>query len=267
MLITERWKHVGWPKEWISLKPERESIEKEIDWVKSKSITRSLKADQVLDRSRLALKEYLLGNDSNVIAVANEIAIAAEDYFFGDWRRIIPGGKPDAPPDPEFWRKHAGWSDHLRGSVMWLSSIDEWNTVERLAAYPNDEISLDCSQTEINREWLLVLFGVLSGKTIDKDLTKHVKKIRDGSKKREKLLLALLEAIIADDETAMVESSKEYFKYYRAVERRPQLITSKVAIDASILYHYARHLGRTMPVPKSGLPHLIILSNTTERDD
>lgn len=241
---------VGWPLELSDIEASYRSIEMNAQPCRVPRDVRDQRHHDLDIKFLLALKYLLLEQFSEVREAAREVVLSAEEYFFGEWREILPTGNAgDEPPNPEYFHRYAAWAHELyTGSVLWAMCLEDWECVKRLSDYVTRVCELNIDQSKENRAWLLILAAVLRGESID-GFQEEREQIVSGRSKREKLLLNLLEAILNPDSADLGCATKEYFKYYRQVENKRHSITSKVAIDGSILVHFAERVERPLPIP------------------
>jgi hypothetical protein len=179
---------------------------------------------------------------------ASQLLDAADDYFWGDWRIDLPAGNySDQPPDLAWHRRHMTWKSELEESLIWGSCIGAWDRIATIAAYPQDDVKLGVEQSRENRAWLLILAGHLSGRPWS-ELAPHVEVVRAGRKATEKLLLDLLEAILAGDDARIAGASDAYFAHFRKGVNSRDLYR-KVAREVSILRNLGDRLRHPVPVP------------------
>jgi hypothetical protein len=251
-MASLRVERVGWSRELCDPEASRKSIEKNKRPPQDVCDIQYQKETDLHCKILLALKHWLLEQILEAKEAAREAVSSAEEYFFGEWRQILPAGnRRELPPDPEYFHRHAAWAHSFYpGATMWAACTGDWQFVKRLSGYVTRDCKLDIDQTNENRAWLLILAGSLRGDSLV-DYRDERGLIVSGRAKREKLLLVLLESIL-DPSPARVESAtKDYFKHYSKVEAKRQLITSKVAIDGSILVQFAERRGTPLPIPAS----------------
>lgn len=253
-----RWRKVGVPEAWLDIEGMRHSIatnEKIAARPKDAAFGR---AGVVHGRSMLAMQLWLLGRDGEAREEAAHTVEAAEDYFFGPWQDEVPSGNyHDRPPDRSYWRTCLNWGAEYPEAVLWAACLGRWEAVARLSEFVTGELYESTPvKPPMSWPWLIVLASVLRGEGIE-GASHYAQIIRDGSRKREKLLLGLLDAILTGDDQELAEASWTYFAYYKKSESRSEDNMSKVAIDGSTLFHYGKRVGHNVPVPEHVRMHIV----------
>ena len=256
--MTERYRKVGLTRD--RLDPE---------YTETKIAEWSAKAAQIGDNTDmrkellvthgncLVLEYFFLDQMEEAANAMDRVLDYAEDYFFGDWRDRVPSGNhKDQPPSWRYQAIHSLWCMELTTSLVWCACRGDWQRAKKFATYPCDEIQLDPDQSPENRAWLLYLCGVLTGRT-EGETAVYVASIEGGKRKREKLLLAFLQAILGSDDSGLKEAVAQYLKYYKGSESKSQDLTKKVALDGTFLVHYASYCGQAIKVPENVSCHLI----------
>jgi hypothetical protein len=222
-------------------------------------ITKSRRQDCVNTGNLVAIQFYLLDDLQNTRVWASKVLDYAAEYFFGDWRDRIPSGDyGNEPPNRDYWDRKATWRYEFQACLLWSSCLADWDGLRRFAAYLRDDVIRDVDQPNENRSWLLAVARVLQGTQLDQ-LAEYVAVIHQGTRKRERFLLAFLDAILNADDTALARATKDYFKYYKSSESKKQEITAKVAMDGTFLVNFARYRGRSIEVPANVQDHIVVL--------
>jgi len=68
--------------------------------------------------------------------------------------------------------------------------------------------------------------------------------------------LALLDAGI-HEQPSIHEAATDYFTSYKRTEAKRDYVTSKLALDGSIVLHYLNQLGQKVSVPQAVRDHII----------
>ena len=167
----------------------------------------------------------------------------AEIYLWGSWRELAP-------------IEHL-WGDVVFEALHLGAMIDEWAFVEKLATYPAEDMHI-LIETKSNRAWLLLLCGAIA-KRPWVDIKHHFDLIQSQPQKREKLLARTLQSLVQGTDEELLKSTKEYFAYFKKSESKSEYITRMLPVDASIVFHVARHWQRPLPVPADFRDHIIEL--------
>jgi hypothetical protein len=183
----------------------------------------------------------------------------ADQYFWGDWRDLAPTGEfNDEPPNREYQNIHRAWDLIFQSSLLCASNTCKWNWLAKLGLFFRDDIQLNIDQTNSNRAWYLLVAGVLRGRSWSQ-MDSFFQTTQNSPQKREKLLARLLHSIVEGTESDRVAATKEYFTHFKRSERKSQYINIMLPWDASFLVHYAKHVGKPLPVPLDMTDYIIDL--------
>jgi hypothetical protein len=232
-----------------------ESIQISIESEDREDLAPYRRSDLVTTGYLLVIEYYLVGDRTNAVKWAYNVLDFADEYFFGNWRdRIHSGNYHNDPPDRAWWDKYASWQPQFEACLLSVSCLTEWERLQKFASYFREDVDINIEQSPENRAWLLTVARALLGKSLDGELANVIK---SGKRKREKLLLDFLEAVLSGDERQLNASAAAYFKYYLKSEAPKLDITKKVAIDATFLVHFAAHRGRKIEIPQSVQDHIV----------
>jgi hypothetical protein len=205
----------------------------------------------------LILEHYFLDDLRRCFSSMSKILEYAEEYFFGSWRDYAPTGyQHNEPPSREYQNTRCLWSSEFHSSIVWCACLGDWKRAREISEYLRDDIKLDIDQKPENRAWLLYLGGILTERP-ESEMDGLAVCIKDGKRKREKLLFALLQAILHGTDSELDAAAKQYLKYYKSSESKSQKLTDKVAMDGTFLMHFAKHKGREIEIPKNFEIHII----------
>jgi len=141
---------------------------------------------------------------------------------------------------------------------MWAMCLGDWHSVGRLSGYVTRVCELNIEQSKENRAWLLILAAVLRDDSFA-DFQAERGLIAASRGKREKLLLRLLEAILDPPSADLEAATSDYFRHYVKFESKREFLDSKVAIDGTILAHFAEKRGTPLPLPASLTDYIVRL--------
>ena len=207
----------------------------------------------------IALEAYVAEAFSVTREYAQKGIENTHEYYFGQWRDTVPSGNyRDRPPDRAYQDKIMPWSTSWQDCLLWCSVLGRWDDLLKFAEYPKDDIKLDIDQSPENRAWLLLVAGKLRGRPIE-ELQPFADTVVNGKRKRERLLLALFEAILEEDPHYATSCLKDYATYYKVSEFPKDEINKKVAFDASFLVHYAEFTDVQISVPDKMKDHIVRL--------
>jgi len=203
----------------------------------------------VLEGKALAKDYYYLEEKEKARNSARNLLDYTKEFFFGKWRNDVP----DYPSDTE------NWVQQFRQSICWGSCLGEWKKVKELAEYPKDDV-IEAERWEPIewRSWYLLVAGILRGQSL-RELTKYVKIIEGGKKRREKLLLDLLRAILGNNAKKAQGSLEGYLKYYKKYEFARPGMNDLLCFDGTFLVNFARHRGLDISFPPQYSDHYIKL--------
>jgi len=222
-------------------------------------VNRSKLQSRLFLSNLIAIQHYLSDDLEGTRDWAVRVMAFADDWFLGPWRDRAPSGNyHDQPPDRAWQDLNMPWQNEFQASLLWGSCLGEWERLGRLASSLRDDIMQDVEQTPENRAWLLIAAGIVRGRPWN-EMKEMIDTVQDGRRKRERLLLDLLDAILHGDDSRLSETSTRYFQYFKKSESKEFSITAKVAIDGAFLLHFGRHQGRHVAIPSSVEDYIINL--------
>lgn len=149
-------------------------------------------------------------------------------------------------------RQLMGWSDKYPEGILCALLLDDEKAIKEIADYLDEDI-VDSDAYLLNNldemcGRFLVLHAIfLAGKNYDA-YAHLAEQIRKGKKKRAKLLLDVLEAIVAKDNDRFGKTFQEYIKYFNKREVDLDSGSSdNISILGSILWETARISGISLP--------------------
>ncbi|MEM9251916.1 MAG: hypothetical protein AAGB29_06160 [Planctomycetota bacterium] len=183
-----------------------------------------------------------------------------EEIFFGEWQdRVGSGNYGKELPNREYWRRVQAWKSYIEHALLWGSVLGQWDRLAKITAYLPDDIGADIDQSDENRCWLLLLAGVVSGRNYH-ELGGFSQCVLNGKKVRERLLFWTLDAILEQASEQASDYLNDYTKRYFKVEYPRHDISTKIALDASVLVHWAEYSDVELQVPDKLEPHIVRLS-------
>jgi len=180
---------------------------------------------------------------------------AAVDYFYSDWREKVPTDEKTI--DPSWWKKRHYWYDEFWYSVLWAMCLDMWDIVLKIAQYPDMECYSERTRGSPEIAYRLLLAAVIREENLE-DYQVLVDEIEKGLRKKEKLLWAVLKAIVDKDEAAFDKAFLEYLKYYKKRETIHHGINN-LTRDGTILFNLAKHKNLDVEFPEKYRDHYICL--------
>jgi hypothetical protein len=209
----------------------------------------------VSDSDLMCFQYYLTDRRHEIPQYARPMLDYAIEYFFGDWRSVVPtdDGKLDAA-----WWKQGAWVGQFRASILWGTCLGEWKMVREISMYPTEECMLNNLEPRETKAWYMILAIFLREMSLD-NADKYISLVEGGKQKRAKILLSVLRTIVSRDSEAFAREFAAYMKYYKAREYSIPQITEKLAIDGTILFNVARHLGMNVEWPDKYMDHYISL--------
>lgn len=194
-------------------------------------------------------------------------------FFYGNWRDEFVNWEDDGNlPDPtKPWlksgpltvaecRDQLGWIDILRHGLFWALFFDDAEQLAKLVAWPDTDLREDEGLDDLTKadcDYYVMLCKWLRGKPFDPDgpLTAS---IHSGTKKRPKLLLVTLRAIVRGDGPAYGKAMLDHLKHYQKSGFHTRSIRRCVSLDGSILWQVARRRGLPQPALPEALEHLVL---------
>ena len=211
------------------------------------------------DATHISVFAFLIDDLSLARLWAQRSLDYASQHFWGDWRDQIPtGNSRNGPPSREYQDINAPWDTPFQCALLCGSCLGDWDWLARLGRFFRDDIRLHTGKMDSNWSWYFLAAGVLRDRPWS-ELTAFFDKTQNSPQKREKLLARLLASIVHGLEEDRAKATKEYFTNFKRSERKSDNITIMLPWDASFLVHYAKHVGKPLPVPPDVVDYVIDL--------
>jgi len=249
---------VGWDIQDCDVQSERRRIEhsRRLE-LEGKGQTEYIKQDYVFDCAMAVMRRYLVDDYQEAREWAEQLLDYAEEYFFGRWREEVPlpGGKP---PSREWRDLRESWVMQMQAALLCSAALGDWDRFHKFAGFPRDDIREDEGISAACDAFWLYFCGLVRGRPRDEIESFRERVFKEG-KKLDKLLVAFVEGVVEGDDQSLQEAADAYFKQYKRTQAKKDYISSKLALDGSIVLHYARHLGREVSVPEKVRDHIFEL--------
>ena len=215
----------------------------------------SYKGGLVSNSCRLCFYYYLIDEKMHIEHYVIPMFDYVLDYFFGEWLKVTPC---DGKMGINNWKSCLLWVSELRYPILWASVLGAWDKAKEISKYP-DALCMDADfESKEKKAWYVVLAVYLREASLD-NASKFIELIENGKKKREKLLLSVLKAIVANDTEGFTKEFGIYMKHYKAREYPQKQVPEKLAIDGTILFNLAKHKGLQVEFPGKYIDHYIHL--------
>lgn len=248
---------VGWPRGDLRPASQEVDLNESLARQVSDNILSSALDGHVFSAHITALSYYLEDQSTSARRVALLTLDLANQYLFGEWRDRIRCKEYNHDMTlREFWNRNASWESSVVPGLLWSAVLGEWDQFTKVGSYLRDDVRLE--ESEELTAWYLILSGVARGRPWE-EMEKFIETIRQGKSKRERLLLDALSALLGKSDAPFQAALNAHFDHYKRTEAKKDEITSKLAIDGSILVHLARHRGLEVTVPAKAMDHFIEL--------
>jgi hypothetical protein len=206
----------------------------------------------VADAIYFALETFLEGDAERSKSAAATVVRVALEYFYGGWRETLPA--PGGLPNPAHWRKTCLWYDEVMQSLPWACAIDDWEAVQKIAAYPIPESFPEAGKVKGEIAYGRALISFLRGDSAAVEA--FLVKAEKDKAQRPKLLSPVIHALLRNDGEQYRASLLAYLEYYRTREFKREL-DKLVALDGTTLYHIGRKRGLVVELPEKIGGHII----------
>lgn len=192
-----------------------------------------------------------------------EIPPLGVEYFYGPWREGHEefGEKLTSVRA----RQVLGWMEPYRRSLMAALCLDAHDDLAKLLEWPEPDLPDDegtTDRTPGDKAFHILLARWLRGESIDQpDLRQTVSK---GTRRRPKLLLATLDALMAGDVDQARAALAKFLQNYKKTEFRVDRVDFAISLDGTVLWHAARHRGIYLGPLAPDLSDLVVLSGEGE---
>ena len=177
-------------------------------------------------------------------------------FFFGPWREKVRWHEHSFTSmstkvlNRKQTRTKLKWIHCYRHALMIASSLSDWDSADRLLAWPGPDLKEDgefrfTAEDYAYQIWLAMRLRGESGSEVDarRDL------IARRSRPRAKLLALAADALFAMDSKQFAKTLADQLEYYRkreiALHRDPgeRLVWDGISFDGTVLWHLARRRG------------------------
>jgi hypothetical protein len=152
----------------------------------------------------------------------------------------------------KYTRQMIGWTGIHPIGILCALLNGEKESIKKIAEYPDEDIIGNDGDylfdTDEMESCFLVLLSVLLAEKPYDAYSHLAEQIRQGKKKKAKLLLEVLDAVVAKDNDKFAKTFQEYIKYF--IKREVDLsggADESVSILGSILWETARIQGISLP--------------------
>jgi hypothetical protein len=189
---------------------------------------------------------YLQDQKKEAYSMAKLIYARANDYLFGDWQKNVQSS--DTLANPLFFRNHLPWLDVLRISLMWASSVNQWEEIKHLISFvynkQNGEINIDAKQYYITLQIFLA---------DEENPLPLLKQIINSRNKKYRQMAQILEAIYK--KTMNVQDFwYSSLKWWFQQESKSDW---SLAPEATFLYHLSLQRGITVALDEHQMNHIV----------
>ncbi len=247
----------------LGIDPNKIALDEWLDVIKqysrgpsSDKLTYMYKISAVSDYSRVAYYCYLLEDRIRCIEFAGTMLECLYEYYYGEWKKKV--SNDDGVINPDWW-KVMSWINEFRDALLWGSSIDRWEILERIACYPDEDCWQDDLYSKEFHIWYLLVACVLR-QDANRKILRYMSTLEQSRKMREKLLAHVLQAILKGDESQVNTELNAYLKFYKKKEFTKPEITEKVSIDGTFLINFARHKGIKVKYASEYEDHIVKLT-------
>jgi len=202
--------------------------------------------------SLMALVGYFAEQPQLARQYAKQSIEATMEFLFGDWRNTYITEEGHA--DPIYWKRHFSWMDEFESALLWGSVLGDWQTVQRLATFPEPDSHIDGGYRPQDRDVLVALGAFLCNST---DLPAKLQRAATGHRKTCLLTLEMIEACIARDQHSLQRALIQFLSHYKKTEFPKEQITLKVSFKATFFFHWASKGGLSIQIPPEYSDHIV----------
>lgn len=215
-----------------------------------RALTSSYKSFAVSESYLIACWSYLLGEINIFTKYAPLVIKYTHEYLFGNWKETTPNDEKET--GHEAWLRYC-WFDKYREGVVWGSVMNQWEEIQEISKYPHVS---SVRPRDYETAYYYVLACYIRGEKSSFYAKQH-EQVETGKRKREKLLLAVLDTIICGDEKTFAKEFNKYLTYFKKYEY-PKDTTEVLALDGTFLVNLAKHKGMQVQFPEKYIDHYIL---------
>lgn len=217
------------------------------------------KGMDVMDADALAFAYFADEDSPKARQWGQETVNLCRDFFFGQWRKDGYQANKKTFLDEQRIRREDLWIDQYRTALFWALVLRDERSLLDFAGYAGDdcydESHLD-DFAKSDRAWYIMLARFVRGEG-RAALKPYAELIESDRKKKPKLLLAALLAIVTENGPAFNQALAAYLKYFKAHEFPEPCLQDKFAIDGTILVHLAARAGLAFEIPSAYQDHIV----------
>jgi hypothetical protein len=176
--------------------------------------------------------------------IATRITRASMEYFFGGWRtnfRRFGWCQMDHVQA----RRELPWSDIYRKGLAMAATIGAWNSVDRLMNWLAPDLKWDRGTDDRTRadNACHILLALRIQGAIPSAALPCRQLVEQSNRKRALLLLDCIDDLFSENVSRLATALAKYLRVYLAKEVTPNRPQSGVCLDATLIWHLARHRG------------------------
>jgi ankyrin repeat protein len=246
-----------------------ETLERQLRWLDEQAN----KVQGVYGRERRPIEGWKTVSIAHVLECSEKIPESLErvvhwtnELLSGEWRQ-----KPDSlgdvdPPNEQAWRRRIEWVDQFVRGCAAAAVLRDWNALERICQYADEDCHRGERSTMYNMEWFDWPFWILFARRVRGD--GKSKSLRDAilseSGRRAKMLLPLDDAIVQSDPKQFRRALGKYMTYHRScVLPRNEFVRGEeiVSPEATLMLALAEREGIEIELKENELD--FVLPGTT----
>jgi hypothetical protein len=196
------------------------------------------------------LKElYLLGKMDEAFQEIANICPSVFNYLMGEWQKTQL--TDDNKIDPAWWHKTILWHSNIRNTLMWSSTIQDWNGIKKVLSFMDENIKNDKCGIE-GKMYYIALRHHFENKKQQRDTL--LDEIISSRNKKYRQQAETLKSIFLKDKDVTKKSWESIFKLWLQQDAKMDWY---LAPEPTFLYYFAFENGIFIPLQEDQKDYII----------
>jgi hypothetical protein len=206
-------------------------------------------SDIASDISFLLKELYLLGRIDDAFQEIENIGSSVFNSLMGEWQKTEL--TDDKKIDPAWWHKTIPWYSNIRDTLMWCSTIQDWNGIKKVLSFMDEKVKNDKCGIEGKIYYIALRHHFENQKQqrdtlLDEVISSRNKKYRQQAE--------TLKSIFLKDKDVTKKNWESVFKRWLQQEAKMDWY---LAPEATFLYYFALENGIFIPLQENQKNHII----------
>jgi hypothetical protein len=202
-----------------------------------------------METTSLVSDLYLLDRFDEAFQETKNICPALCNYLMGEWQKTQL--TDDKKIDPAWWHKNIIWCNDIRNALMWCSAIQDWNGIEKVLSFMDENVNIDKCGFE-GKMYYIALRHHFENKKQQRDILFN-EIISSRSRKYRQIVETIKSILLKDNDTV----KKNWDVILKRWLQQDAKMDWYLAPEATFLYYFAIENGITIPLQEDQKDHII----------